>query len=195
MNNLPKTPKGEAFWLKVIRPETRFNPVGDYEGELILRGEEADEFKSIIDQLMDDAVNENATDKKKPKKAKPPYKVHEVDGQEDGMSFKFKMKAKYETRNGDVIHQKPQIFDSKGKPITDPEFSIGNGSIVRIAYKSRAWNVATTGCGITLSPMAVQVIDHVPYSANSNGFDFEEEEGFEWEEREKEAVFEEEDDF
>ena len=43
--------------------------------------------------------------------------------------------------------------------------------------------------------MAVQVIDHVPYSASSDGFDFEEEEGFEWEEKEKETVFDEEDDF
>jgi len=195
MKQLEKTPKGEALWLKMIRPETNYNPQGVYEGNLVLKGKEAEEFKSIVDQYITDAVVEHTVDGKKPKKANPPYKVNEVDGQEDGIAFKFKMKAKYETRKGDVITQKPTVVDAKGIVITDPEFSIGNGSIVKIAYKTRTWSVAGTGCGVSLIPMAVQVINHVPYSANSDGFGFEEEEGFEFKEGEKETIFEEEDDF
>ena len=195
MKQLDKTPKGEAFWLKMIRPETKYNPAGIYEGELILRGEEAEQFKSIVNKHITDAVAEHTVDGKKPKKADAPYKPHVVDGQDDGISFKFKMKAKYETRKGDVITQKPVVVDAKGNPITDPEFSIGNGSIVKIAYKPRTWSVTGRGCGITLTPMAVQVINHVPYSANSDGFGFDEEEGFEFKEKEKETIFEEADDF
>ena len=202
MSKLAKTPKGTARYLKIVKPDTRFDAVGLYEGELILRGEEAEQFKGVIDAHITEAVKENTKDGKKPKKAKPPYKTFiDDEGQEDGISFRFKMKAKYETRKGDVVRQKPAIFDAKGTPITDPNFAVGNGSVVKIAYKVRPWNVAGNGCGVTLSPMAVQVINLVPYSANSDGFDFEEEEGFEWEqgqtENEGQKIFseEEEDDF
>lgn len=195
MKQLQKTPKGEAFWLKMIRPDYNYNPAGLYEGHLILKGAEAEEFKSVVDELRAEAITEHTVDGKKPKKAEPCYKDHVVDGQEDGIAFKFKMKAKYETRKGDVITQKPTVVDAKGNPITDPDFHIGNGSIVKIAFKPRTWSVSGTGCGVTLIPMAVQVINHVPYSANSDGFGFEEEEGFEFKEGEKETIFEEEDDF
>ena len=47
MKQLEKTPKGEALWLKMIRPETNYNPQGVYEGNLVLKGKEAEEFKSI----------------------------------------------------------------------------------------------------------------------------------------------------
>ena len=111
MKQLEKTPKGEALWLKMIRPETNYNPQGVYEGNLVLKGKEAEEFKSIVDQYITDAVAEHTVDGKKPKKANPPYKVNVVDGQEDGIAFKFKMKAKYETRKGDAITQKPTVVD------------------------------------------------------------------------------------
>ena len=197
-----KTPKGSAHYLKVIKPDTKFDAVGVYEGHLILHGDEADSFKSVVDSEMAQAMKDHTVDGKKPKKkADPPYKPFiDENGQEDGIAFKFKMKAKYETRKGDVVKQKPIIVDSKGNTITDPEFAIGNGSVVRIAYKVRNWNVSSVGCGITMSPIAVQVLNLVPYSANSDGFDFEEEEGFEWEQgqekTEGQKIFsEEEDDF
>lgn len=196
-----KTPKGSAHYLKVIKPTTQFDAVGVYEGHLILHGEDADNFKSIVDAEMVQAIKDHTKDGKKPKKADPPYKPFiDKDGQEDGVAFKFKMKSKYETRKGDVVKQKPVITDAKGTPITDPEFAIGNGSVVRIAFRVRSWSVASVGCGITMAPIAVQVIKLVPYSASSDGFDFEEEEGFEWEQgqekTEGQKIFsEEEDDF
>jgi hypothetical protein len=182
------TPKGTAQYPYLTKPDTKFNPEGEYKLKLELDAADAGELISFLDEQVELSV---AAAKKDPKNAgkkikvgDAPYSVNEETGK---ASFNFKLKAKVTTKSGETFEQRPAIFDAKGKPITD--VNIGGGSKVKVAYEVVPFYTALVGASISLRMKAVQVIDLVEFSggASAEGYGFGEEEGYEAEDNSAES--------
>lgn len=174
------TPKGTAQYPYLTKPDTKFNPEGEYKVKLEIDAADAGELISFLDEQVELSV---AAAKKDPKNAgkkiktgDAPYSVNEETGK---ASFNFKLKAKVTTKSGETFEQRPAIFDAKGKPITD--VNIGGGSKIKVAYEVVPFYTALVGASISLRMKAVQVIDLVEFSggASAEGYGFGEEEGYE----------------
>jgi len=182
------TPKGTAQYPYLTKPDTKFNPEGEYKVKLELDAADAGELISFLDEQVELSV---AAAKKDPKNAgkkikvgDAPYSVNEETGK---ASFNFKLKAKVTTKSGETFEQRPAIFDAKGKPITD--VNIGGGSKVKVAYEVVPFYTALVGASISLRMKAVQVIDLVEFAggASAEGYGFGEEEGYEAEDNSAES--------
>lgn len=185
-----KTPRGKAMWAKVVQPDTKWNPDGEYSINLIFDGSD-DEVKELcadLEELVEETrkkeaeANPNAFKKLPdglPLSAQPYKEVEDENGNDTGdVQFKFKMKAKIQMKDGSVYEPKPVIVDSKAQPIKDPDFRIGNGSICRVQFEASPYCMPSTKtAGVSLRLHAVQVISLVEYGGDS---DFEEEDGFEF---------------
>lgn len=176
------SPKGRAVWPKLNEPDTRFEPDGVYKVSLVVPAAEA---KAMIAELTKEYEAYYAAEvkeaKKKFKKADLPWTEALNDaGEETGdIEFSFKMAAKYTTKDGSVVEQRPVLFDAKTRPMTD---RIGGGSLIRVGFTTHLWNVAATGVGLTLRMKAVQVLElkqWSPSARKASDFGFSEEEGFE----------------
>ena len=178
--------KGKALWAKVFEPDTKFDPNGIYSIDLIIPETEAQELCEYLDTVVQKRFDEEV--KEYPKKkatlsTKPPYEQdYDEDGNETGnLKFRFKLKAKGQTRDGREYEQKPAVVDAKRKPITD-EVSVGNGSVVKVAYEPIPYVMASTKqVGVSLRMKAVQIIDLVEYGGGAASV-FDDEDGFEAEE-------------
>lgn len=182
------TPKGTAQYPYLTKPDTKFNPEGEYKVKLELDAADAGELISFLDEQVELAVEKAKKDPKnagkKIKVGDAPYSVNEDTGK---ASINFKLKAKVTTKSGETFEQRPAIFDAKGKPITD--VNIGGGSKVKVAYEVVPFYTALVGASISLRMKAVQVIDLVEFSggASAEGYGFGEEEGYEAEDNSAES--------
>lgn len=141
--------------------DTKFDDKGVYHTKAYFRGEDAKAAKAVIDKAM----KSNAKAKGAKKLANPPYTVEVVEDA-NALVVKFKMKAKIETRSGDVFEKKVSFFDSKGAAI-EGKLGIAAGSKVNIAATLYGWNVASAGAGVSLQPANIQVIELVSYQKTS----------------------------
>lgn len=200
-----KTPRGKSMWAKVVEPDTKFNPLGDYSIDLILKegDEDTQELCADLERMVEEertkVAEENPAKFKKMPEEKPlsalPFReVEDEEGNETGeLRFKFKMKAAFNSKNGGTHSQRPLVVDSKGKPIlnidennvvVNKDFKVGNGSEVVVHYEPYPYYMSSTKtCGVSLRLKAVQVMKLQEYST----YDFDEEEGFEYEQKPKAA--------
>ena len=178
--------KGKALWAKIFEPDTKFDPNGIYSIDLIIPETEAQELCEYLDSVVQKRFDEEV--KEYPKKkatlsTKLPYEIDfDEDGNETGnLKFRFKLKAKGQTRDGREYEQKPVVVDAKRKPMTT-ETAIGNGSIVKVAYEPIPYVMASTKqVGVSLRLKAVQIIDLVEYGGGAASV-FDDEDGYEAEE-------------
>lgn len=165
------SPKGVARHPWLTKPDTKFNEEGDYKVNLVVSKKDAEPLIKSITSIRD----KYAVATKAKKKADLPW-VDEVDdnGKKTGkVVFKFKVAAK----TGDW-DRKPKLFDAKGNRVTD--VSIGSGTTMKVSFDIFTWPGGKDGCGVTLQPVAVQIIDLVEYQGSGGSaedFGFEEEEG------------------
>lgn len=172
------TPAGIAQYPYLTKPDTKFNPDGEYKISLEIPGAAAQDIVTFLDEQFAASVakakKENAG--KKIKEGDVPYSVDEDSGK---VTVRFKLKAKVTPKQGDPFEQRPAIFDAKGKPLQDAK--IGGGSKVKVAYELVPYYTAIAGAGVSLRLKAVQVIDLVEFSggASADAYGFGEEEGYE----------------
>jgi hypothetical protein len=172
------TPKGTAQYPYLTKPDTKFNPDGDYKINLELESSEASEIMSFLDEQFAEAVEaaKKANPGKKIKQGDVPYSVDENTGK---VTVRFKLKAKVTPKNGEPFEQRPALFDAKGNPL-DADAKIGGGSKVKVAYEAIPYFTAIAGAGVSLRLRAVQVIELVEFSSGGAGaFGFGEEDGYE----------------
>lgn len=176
-NPLYVTPAGIAQYPYLSKPDTKFNPDGDYKVTLDIKSENA---ASLMQQLedahvkaMEDAKAENKG--KRIKEGELPFIVNEDAGT---VSFKFKLKAKVTPKKGDPFEQKPSLVDAKRKPLP-ASAKIGGGSTIKVAFEIIPYYTAIAGAGVSLRLKAVQVLDLKEYSGNGAAGAFGEEDGFE----------------
>ena len=177
-----KVIQGNALWAKVFEPDTKFDPNGTYSIQVTIPEEEATGICEYLDKVVQDRFDEEVKafpKKKNSLSTKAAYEPHyDKDGNETGLvEFRFKLKAKVQTRDGSLYDQKPIVVDAKRNPM-DSNNLIGNGSIVKVAFEPIPYVMASTKqVGVSLRLKGVQVIELVEYG-NGGASMFDEEEGF-----------------
>ena len=173
------TPEGRTEWLKAFTPDYKFNELGEYGCTLIIENSAALPLMSTLDEFMTTSIANamDETGKSKDKiKTNPPYSIDDETGD---VSFKFKLKAKVQGRNGD-FEQKPLVIDARKVPVTD-EVPTWNGSRVRIGFQPVTYYTGLVGAGVSLRMKIVQLIEALDGGGGAgaaSGFDVED--GFEF---------------
>ena len=178
------TPTGTAVYPYLNRPDTQFDPDGEYKVGLVLKTDEAQGLIQSIDKAMADALDkakqDNPTKAKKIKQASPPYTdVTDDEGAETGeIKFNFKMKAKITTKDGTVITQRPGVFDAAGN-VLGSDITVGGGSKMKVSAELAPFFTDLVGAGITLRLKAVQVLELVQYQGKTaDKYGFKSEDGY-----------------
>ena len=164
------TPKGIAKYPWLTKADTKFKQEGEYKVDLIVPKKDVATLIADITAVRDQFA---AQEKAKKKAALPFAEETDDNGKKTGnVVLKFRVKAK----TGDW-DRKPKLFDVRGNRVTD--VSVGGGSSIKVSFDIYPWNVASLGCGVTLQPVAVQIIDLVEFdgSGSAGDFGFGEEEG------------------
>jgi hypothetical protein len=176
------TPVGVARYPFLLRPNTRFDPDGEYRVTLILSKAEAQALIDTIDEAlkasMEKAIAENPAKVDKIYPAKPPYSgiINEAGEETDLVQFNFKSKAKIKPRNGaEPFFIKLAIFDAKGQTISQ-DVRIGTGTKMKICAELVPYFTDLVGAGVKLRLKAVQITELVEYTgptASQFGFGLE----------------------
>ena len=135
---------GTAYWASIIAPNTTFDSDGVWS----------------IDVCNLDKKNIGIVEK-------------------DGLTVKNKgddrgdfVTAKRKVRNqkSGALNRAPTLVDAQKRAMMNT--AVGNGSVVNVKYNPYEWEFAgRKGIGANLN--AIQVVDLVPYSSDSDGEDFE----------------------
>ncbi len=163
----------EAVYPHLIKPDVRFNELGEYKVTLKVAKQDASEMVKEIEKSIEDSLAKAEKDNKgkSVKSAPKPYKE-----ESDHVFFKFKMKASgVNKKTQEKFTQRPQLLDSKKNPIS-PNTSIWGGSIMKVAYQPVPYFTPMLGAGVSLRLKAVQVIKLVEGKSDNV---FKEEDGFE----------------
>ena len=164
---------GESIYPHLVKPDVRFNELGEYKVTLKVSKQDATNMVKQIDQAIVDSLAkaEKDTKGKKVKDAPKPYTE-----ESDFVFFKFKMKASGVNRKTqEKFSQRPTLFDAKKNPIS-ADTSIWGGSIMKVAYQAVPYFTPMLGAGVSLRLKAVQVIKLVQGKSDNNIF--KEEDGF-----------------
>lgn len=180
------TPTVKAEFPYLNKPDTQFNPDGEYKVNGLISREQAQDFLAKIDEEVEaqfNAVHNQADAKKKKKLIKHyPYEDKldpETEEPTGEVRIKTKLPAKIKKENGEEVHLEPRLFDKKGSALDINNDFIRMNSKLRLAVELRPYSMNSTGMtGVTLQLKAVQVREFAAgASAESFGFDVEEEEG------------------
>lgn len=174
------TPRAVAVFPWLNTPDTKFNADGDFKVTLKIGAEDATSLIEQIDEEIAKHREEQAV--KDPKVARysdmPPYE-QEVDDQGNltgNYLFKFKQKAKINTKDGRTINMKVALFDAQRTPT---DVLIGGGSEIKVAATMWPYVLQTTkSVGVSLRPSAVQVLSLVSVGDSKTANLFDSEDGF-----------------
>jgi len=164
------TPVGVASYPWLKDADYKFDKEkGIYSCNIYVDDTEAKDLISVIDK----SYTENLAEQKKLNKGKTIKPGPKPYVSENGKTlFKIKMKGKI----GDV-EIRPVVIDSSGQPMTD--IVVYGGSKVKVSADLVPYYVATTGAGISLRLVGVQVLElqtkPMPSMANLG---FKEEKGY-----------------
>ena len=180
------TPQGKAIYPWLTEPDRKFNPDGEYKINLRLNNEKAEEVINQLEDIYEKHYAECCKEQGKKKLKRHDLPCVEVTGDNEELTgewdFKFKLKAKWKSRDGKEGTQRPILYDAKNNPLTnDNRPKVGSGSTVRISAEVYTWFTPTLGVGMSLRPKAVQILELIEYGGggSAKGFGFEVEEGFE----------------
>ena len=174
--------QGTALWAKVMEPDTKFVPEGQYTIKVVMPVTEAAELCEQLDSYATQKLAEVVKEQPKLKavlSTTPAYTTeYDEDGNDTGnVTFNCKLKAVQVLRDGTKRVQKPFVCDSKVKPI-NPDTLIGNGSKVIVKVQPNPYMMpATKTVGVSLKMLGVQVIDLVEYGMPTTNL-FDEEDGY-----------------
>lgn len=178
------SPLGVASFPWLNKPDTKFNPEGDYRVNLVLDEATAQPLKEKLDTLAKEAYAAAV-------KANPGKTVREADSPvkpvldkeknvvEGKVTIGFKMKAKITSKKtGESWEQRPAIFDAAGKALVGPK--VGGGSEIKVAFEVAPYYMPSSKeAGISLRLKAVQIIKLVEFGQkDAASFGFVPEEGY-----------------
>lgn len=180
------TPKGYAQYPYLLEPDTKFNPEGDYKVNLAMDDNEATKkLITKLDQILDNFYEENEDVAKAQAKGRKVMKADIFEYDSEGrVVLKFKQKAVITKKDGSKFEVKIPQFDAKGKPM---KANIGRDSVIKVNFSIKPYYMPTTKTvGLSLRPVAVQVIDLKEFTSggSAESYGFGEEEGYEAEDNE-----------
>lgn len=166
------SPRGEALYPYLKSPEVYEGQEVGYTIQVKFSKEDTDKLIALLEEELESV--KNSSEFKGKRWSREPHMGFREDKNGD-IVFKFKTKATITTKAGETIKRTVPVFDSKGKPI---DVTIGNGSVVRVAFQIVPYWKSSTNNGLSLYLDAVQVIELVEYNGGANadafGFDVEE---------------------
>lgn len=195
------TKKGIARFPSLTKPDTKYNPDGEYKTGVVVSQEDA---QPIIDKvttaaekifaetkakLQEDIKTLKGEKLVKAKKALAalamgdmPFKpVYDDDGNETGdVILNFKMKAQRKDKDGLTIKMKPKLFDASGKEIKGA-IEIWGGSVIKVSGSLNPFYIpGTNTCGVGIRLAAVQIIElRSGGGGDASSYGFGKEEGYE----------------
>lgn len=184
-NNRLTTGKGIAMYAYLQNPDTHFVSEGVYTLQLLLNPNEQstisliDSLKGILKTYIEtDDRAKNAIEQAK--KSKKTIEYIPLYGENDSGDyvFKFKQKARSVSKSGVEYNFKVKVVDSQKMPMTE---EVGNGSKVRVCFTANPYVMMgrTLTIGLSLRPVAVQVIELRDRTSGGDDFGFDcEESGF-----------------
>ena len=167
------SPRGEALYPYLKAPEVYEGEEVGYTIQVKFSKEDTDKVLAILEEELESA--KNSSEFKGKRWSKEPRMGFRED-QNGDIIFKFKTKATIKTKAGEVIKRTVPVFDASQKPI---DVTLGNGSVVRVAFQIVPYWKSSTNNGLSLYLDAVQVIKLVEYKSggNASAFGFGVEEG------------------
>ena len=169
------TPAGVAIYPWLNTPDTKFVPEGEFKVNLRLSAEEAEQLINQLGQELD--IKKDPKVKQFSKRL--PFE-EEIDDNGDltgSYIFRFKQKAKINTKSGDSFNMKVALFDAKRTPTT---VKVGGGSTLKVAFTAWPYAMASSrSIGLTLRPSAVQILQLVELNGGDDANMFDDEDGFE----------------
>lgn len=178
------TPVGVGKFAYIKSKDTEFNPDGDYRIQLELPEADAADLMEKITKAHEDAVKaaKKETGKKKVKEQDLPfYEREDEDGAGTGIiAFKFKQKSIVRPKNSTPFKKTVAVFDAAGKkmPAIDP----WGGSKVKVCFSISPYYTASSGAGVTLRLIAIQIIELAEAGGDAETFGFGEEDGYSFDE-------------
>jgi hypothetical protein len=182
------TPVGIAQYPHLTKPDTKFNPDGEYKVTLEVPSDEAAEMIKLIEKAHEEALaaGKEEAKGKRVKEGDYPFAVNDEAGT---VSFRFKLKARVVPKKGDPFEQKPAVVDAKRKPL-GKDIVVGGGSKIKVAYEVITYYTAIAGAGVSLRLKAVQVLDLKQFGGGAGAANvFGEEDGFTSDEEESDTPF------
>ena len=162
MSELFATPNLEVRWAKMVgdAEPNKFDPAkpDTWSIEALLDSKNPDHMAWVetAEKHFTDAHGDNAK--------KNAHWLAIGPDKDDRMKMVAKFKLPCFTRKDGTKSPGPTVMDANKQPWRGA--LIGNGSICRIGYTVYAWQ-GPSGCGITMQPTHLQVLDLVEYSANA----------------------------
>ena len=166
----------EAVYPHLVKPDVRFNELGEYKVTLKVAKQDASEMVKEIEKSIEDSLAkaEKENKGKSVKSAPKPYKE-----ESDHVFFKFKMKASgTNSKTKEKFTQRPTLFDAKKRPITNGTV-IWGGSKMKVAYQLVPYYVPAIGAGVSARLKACQILKLVEGKDSASSHLFKEEEGYE----------------
>lgn len=175
------TPICKFQYPKLIEPDTKFNPLGDYKISGVIEAADASALADQLDNLLTrhkESLKAQAPTQKF-KLADLPYGFEDIEGKAMFV-VKTKMKAKGVDRDGRQWSSAPALFDAKGRAIVDRESlkNMWSGTLGRISFEACPFYQPALGAGISLRLKGVQVISLVESGGDASSFGFGEEDGW-----------------
>lgn len=149
----------KPFYSKMFKKE-------NYACSMLFTDDKSIDFmKSKIDNFISLSHQRN----QRYKKADPPYYFTD----QNELIVKFKKNSKLTNQSGQEILLSIKFYDHKKKELTE-ELQIGEGTRCKIAYNPYMWQSPANGCGVTLQPHSMQILELVRWESDDP---FDEEEG------------------
>lgn len=162
------SPAGILVWPRLNEPdayqgkgELKYKTAVDFEvGATITVDEQEIDFAQFIEDLGNAHALENKKGSRMPQVYLPFGEALDRDKNEipGVVRVNFQIKAVTETHKG-PWDRKPAFFNAEGVPFEE-EPMIGGGTVAKIAFQVYTWSAAGK-LGITLQPLAVQIIELV----------------------------------
>lgn len=168
---------GKAQWAKVLEPDTKWNPDGEYSVDVLIPEADAqpicEKLDGVVAAEFARAVKEKPALKNQLSQSSPYQIVYDNEtGDATGeVKFKAKMKAIWRARDGRTGEQRPVVVDAKRQPL-GKEIAIGNGSSVNVNVELVPYIMQSTkavGCSLRLK--GLQVVNLVEYASGGSMFD------------------------
>lgn len=172
------TPKGVAIFPWLNKPDTKFNPEGQYRVKLRLPAEAAQPLIDKLEAMRQEAIAKwKANPKNKGKKCKeqdtPWQPVLDEEGDETGeVTMNFKRRASgVSQKTGEPWSIKPDLFDRDGNKLPS-DAQIFGGSVLKVSFTPNVYDTAAAGVGVSLSLDAAKVLKLVDSNRSADSYGF-----------------------
>ena len=143
------TMTGKAFYPRIVRPDTKYNKLGQYKADIRVPVEEAKELMAELAEVYKGWTG------KVPSKTKNTMWEIEEDGKTGEPTGDVILKlrvANKMNKEGELWNRRPRVFFRNPSESTD---KIGGGSSMKVEFEVYCWTAEAKG--VSLQPMSVLI--------------------------------------